>query len=284
MGQPRCLGPLASEDGVGGPRRGPTELGRRDPTHTTFDARLLEDRLGELGPRAVALRGHMPDPLWQLEQVACRLGEMAYERGASALVVDDRDFLALGSEGEHRADKVLPGPPEEPGAADDPAGPHLALALELRAPVHGEWARLVRLDVGLTFATVEDVIGREVDDRRTERDDVPRPGDVHPLGALRVGFRPVHVRPGRRVQHEARLDFDRGLRDVELVARACVSLGEDLGEGSAELPAGPGDQDAAWSRSDRIGDFVLQRSTTRGSSQGTSCSSGSAGSYSSVTW
>ena len=51
---------------------------------------------------------------------------------------------------------------------------------------------------------------------------------------------------------------------------------------AAELAAGAGDQ-VPLSRSDRIGDRVLQTSTTRGSSHGTPCSSGSAGSYSSVT-
>ena len=41
---------------------------------------------------------------------------------------------------------------------------------------------------------------------------------------------------------------------------------------------------AARSRSERIGDSVLQRCFTRGSDQQTPYSSGSSGSYSSVTW
>ncbi len=86
------------------------------------------------------------------------------------------------------------------------------------------------------------------------------------------------------MQNEARPEVERRSGDVELAARARVRIGKDLGERDAELAAGARDQDAAWSRSDRIGDLVLQRSTTRGSSQGTPCSSGSAGSYSSVTW
>jgi hypothetical protein len=86
------------------------------------------------------------------------------------------------------------------------------------------------------------------------------------------------------VQHEARLEVERALRDVELTARERLGLGEDLDERSTELPARARDQGEAWSRSDRIGDLVLQSSATRGSSHGTSCSSGSAGSYSSVTW
>ena len=59
--------------------------------------------------------------------------------------------------------------------------------------------------------------------------------------------------------------------------------GEGLGERAAELAVRAGDQDAA-SRSDRTGDCVLQRCLMRGSFHGIPCSSGSAGSYSSVTW
>ena len=61
-----------------------------------------------------------------------------------------------------------------------------------------------------------------------------------------------------------------------------VVSGERLRERGAELPASAGYEDA--SRRDRMGDCVLQRWWTRGSSHGTSCSSGSEGSYSSVTW
>ena len=53
-------------------------------------------------------------------------------------------------------------------------------------------------------------------------------------------------------------------------------------ERGAQLAAGPRYEDA--SRSERIGLSVLHRCLTRGSSQGTPCSSGSAGSYSRVTW
>jgi len=73
-------------------------------------------------------------------------------------------------------------------------------------------------------------------------------------------------------------------RDVQLQAAERVCVGERFGESRPQLPAGAGDQDASVSLADRIGDEVLQRCRTRGSSQETPCSSGSAGSYSSVTW
>ncbi len=49
--QARRLGPLAAEHRVGGPRRRAPELRRRDPPHARVEPGLLEDRLGELGPR-----------------------------------------------------------------------------------------------------------------------------------------------------------------------------------------------------------------------------------------
>ena len=72
-------------------------------------------------------------------------------------------------------------------------------------------------------------------------------------------------------------------RDVEVSAGSRVGLRKGLPQRGAELAARAGDQETA-SRSDRIGDSVLQRCTTRGSFHGTSCSSGSSRSYSSVTW
>ena len=78
------------------------------------------------------------------------------------------------------------------------------------------------------------------------------------------------------------------VRDVPVAVaeRDDVVDRERLDERVAELPAGAGYDDAAaaLSRLDRIGDLVLQRCLTRQSSHGISCSSGSCGSYSSVTW
>ena len=84
------------------------------------------------------------------------------------------------------------------------------------------------------------------------------------------------------MEDEIRLDRER-LGDVQVGAPARVCLRKGLAQRGAELAAGAGDQVTA-SRSDRIGDFVLQRSATRGSFHATPCSSGSAASYSSVTW
>ena len=72
-------------------------------------------------------------------------------------------------------------------------------------------------------------------------------------------------------------------RPSRAVEREDVVVGERARERVAELAARARDQDAA-SRGERIGFVVLHRCVTRGSFQGMPCSSGSPGSYSSVTW
>ena len=118
-----------------------------------------------------------------------------------------------------------------------------------------------------------------------------RPADVHGGSTLRVVLGAVDVGPRRRVQNEVDLasrsrvrqrpgDVPVGAREREdVVVRECPL------ERAAELAAGARDQDStAASRADRIGVLELHRDATRGSFQGTVCSSGSAGSYSAVTW
>ena len=72
---------------------------------------------------------------------------------------------------------------------------------------------------------------------------------------------------------------------VGVAERDDVLVRECVLQGAAELAARARDQDAtAASRADRIGVLVLHRCATRGSFQGIVSSSGSAGSYSAVTW
>src|SRR4051794_14446692 len=70
--EPRGAGALAAQDGVRGPRRRAAELRRRDRPDAAREAGLLEDRLGELGPAAVALGSHVPHALGQLDELARR--------------------------------------------------------------------------------------------------------------------------------------------------------------------------------------------------------------------
>jgi len=113
---------------------------------------------------------------------------------------------------------------------------------------------------------------------------VGRAAEVDRRRLLGMLFGPVDVRPGGGVQDEVGMFELRGRRelDVPLVAAEGTRLWKFVRQRAAELPGGAGDQDPL-SRSERIGDVVLQRWRTRGSSHAMPCSSGSAGSYSSVT-
>src|SRR4029077_194252 len=110
--------------------------------------------------------------------------------------------------------------------------------------------------------------------------------DVDRRRVLRIGFGSVDIRPGGCVEDEleARQPWWRQ-RHVPVVAFECDHLvaRESLDERAPELPTGPGYEQAAASRGETIGVVVLHRCATRSSAQHTPCSSGSAGSYSSVT-
>src|SRR5438552_12571726 len=118
---------LAAEDRVRRSRSRTAELLSRDRHHLAVDPSLAEDLAGEAGPRALALGGHVPDALRQLQQLPCRLREMSHEGRAADLVVDDANLVALAPELAHCLDEVPSAPAEEPRAAGDPAVPDLPL-------------------------------------------------------------------------------------------------------------------------------------------------------------
>jgi hypothetical protein len=192
---------------------------------------------------------------------------MSDVRRRAALVVDHRDLVTIAREFEHRADEVLARRPIEPGRADDPGVlARRTFTVQLRAPVGRERIRCVRLDVRLVLAAVENVVRRVVDEGRPELRDVPRAADVYRRRPLRVVLRPVHVRPRSCVQDETgRVERWRRKRNVPVGVRQADGVRKLRRERAAQLAAGAGDQDPPASRSDRIGDLVLQRSTTRGS-------------------
>ncbi len=114
---------------------------------------------------------------------------------------------------------------------------------------------------------------------------MPRATDVDRRRALRIVLGAVDVRPRRRVEKKVGLDRRRrqGHVPVGMGERGDAVFRERLLQRASELAARSRDQDASLSRSDRIGDWTLQRWATRGSFQGMPCSSGSAPSYSSLT-
>src|SRR5829696_2294703 len=152
---------LAAQDRIRRTGGAGAEVAGRDPPDAARDARLLEDRLRELGPGAVARGRDVVDAERALEDRPRRVGEVRDVGRATALIVDDSDLVALGAEPQHRAQEVVPRRPEQPRAAHDPrlvAG--RSLAVQLRAPVGVEGRRRVRLDVRLALRPVEDVVRR----------------------------------------------------------------------------------------------------------------------------
>ena len=111
------------------------------------------------------------------------------------------------------------------------------------------------------------------------------PTDVHRSGLLRLVLGAVDVGPRRGVQDEVGCEpGGAGCVTSQSVRVRPRAVGKGLEQRVPELPAAPGYEHAAASRGERIGVCVLHRCLTRGSSQQSPCSSGSAGSYSRVTW
>src|SRR5512133_985034 len=86
---------LAAQNRIRRPLRGPSELGARDAAHPSVQAGFREDRLGELGPGCITFRGKVPDAKRPLQQLTRRSRQMADVRRGGALVVDNRDLVAL---------------------------------------------------------------------------------------------------------------------------------------------------------------------------------------------
>jgi hypothetical protein len=163
-------------------RRRAAELRARDPPHARVDCRLREDRLGELGPRAVAAAASARR---RTDARAARSSprEMADVRRRRALVVDDRDLVPLAPRRSIVVTKFVRARRRARRARRSTRAPGRALAVQLRAAVRGQRARRIGLDVRLALRAVEDVIGRVVDERRAELRCMTRAADVHGAAA-----------------------------------------------------------------------------------------------------
>src|SRR5207237_3418548 len=90
--------------------------------------------------------------------------------GTAALVRDDLQDRPLGREPQHRFYEICPEGPVHPGGAQNDITrrrrPHGALAGLLAAPVDVDRVRRILFVIGFTFAPVEYVVGRQVNERR----------------------------------------------------------------------------------------------------------------------
>jgi hypothetical protein len=114
VGQARDVRMLTPQHGIGRARRRPSELLRRDAPHPATHTGLVEDRLGELGPCAVAFGREVTGALGPIEHVPDSRGQVADVGRRATLVVDDSDLVPLGAESQHGPYEVVPGRAEEP--------------------------------------------------------------------------------------------------------------------------------------------------------------------------
>ena len=283
----RALRALAAQHRVRRPRRRAAQLRGRDPRDAAVEARLLEDRLARTRPTCTRRRRR---------RGRCRTAARAARASPRR---DGRRRSASRAGRRRRAPRPARAPsrsivrtklwPVQPKSHDDADDPALAAPRARRrassARSTDSGLRLVRLDVRLALRPVEDVVGREVDDRRAERR--RRCACRRRSRAPRRPGRPRRRRRRSRRPRAARgrVSSESGCGDVELRARRARPPPETpRASARAELAAGAGDQDAACPAPRGSAIRCSRGGATRGSSHGTPCSSGSAGSYSSVTW
>ena len=166
----RRAGSLAAQDGVRRPRRRTLELRGRDAPHARVEARLLEDRLREVGPRAVAVRGDVPEARAGGPRRRARAWPRRDGRRRSGLPRWSSTTATSSRSAPSRSivrRKLCPVEPKSQEVRTTHASvTGCRLAVELRPAVRGQRVRPVRLDVRRALAPVEDVVGRVRHERR----------------------------------------------------------------------------------------------------------------------
>ena len=98
-----------------------------------------------------------------------RAGEIGGSGGAAALIGDHPQPAGLARRCQHGADEILPRRRVHPGRSQHDrtgaAGEHRLLAGKLSAAIDAGRARGIGLDIGRTLGAVEDVVGRDMDER-----------------------------------------------------------------------------------------------------------------------
>ena len=198
----RCAAPSTPGRGAGAPNSA-----RRDPADAAVEARLLEDRLREVGPRAVAGGGDVVDAERQLDDARAspprgarrRSGSRAGRRRPRPRRARRRAAASCGRSCAPSRRRATTSARSTPARRPRPRRA-ASSARTRRAGSARPTRRTARA------SPVEDVVGRERDERRAELGDVLRAADVDRRRALRVVLGAVDVRPGRRVQDELQVD------------------------------------------------------------------------------
>ena len=105
------------------------------------------------------------------EQCDQSVGEIERAARIADLIVDDGKFIALARKPHDGLDEIVTERAVEPGGADDQmigrGGANLLLADQLAPPVGAGRSGRVVLAIGALADAIEDIIGRDVDDRNT---------------------------------------------------------------------------------------------------------------------
>ena len=265
---------------------------RRTRQSTPASAKIAS---AKLGPRAVARCGEVPDPTRPIlvDELAHAERQMPDEGRAAALVVDDvRPRRARRRAGASSARSCGRSARRATSCARSrrstrPRPRRAASCARTRRAGSG---RPTRRTARPCDRRRRSRTRRRRAARRARRRSPFRPRSPRPPPAGRPPRRRHPSRPPCAGRGRARLVTALSLggfvtSQSSRLERDEIVVRERVLERAAELAAGARDQDAtAASRADRVGVLVLHSPTTRGSFQGIVCSSGSAGSYSAVTW
>ncbi len=181
--------------------------------------------------------------------------------GRTAMLVGhDPKAVFFAREPQHGFQEVVAERPEHPGGAQNDMPlrhrAHPGLALRLSFTVDAKRRKAVGFDIGLGFGSVEDIIGRDMDDRcagrRRDASDDPRPFCIDRRGHRRFALRFIDRCIGGRIEDEMwrhgrhRARDGGGVGDVSFATgdpdRLYSSISGGLQDFAAELPGGAENQ------------------------------------------
>ena len=156
--------------------------------------------------------------------------------GRANLIVNHSQILALPRAPEDGANEVLSEGPEQPRYPHNPGvleHPDVVFPLQLALAIRVDRVRVIRLNVGRVFLTVEHVVGAHVEQARarlaTGQRDVTRSLPVHAESKVRLLFAIVDRREGCGMNDH--IDAVEGA----IEAFAVADIPDEVTEGRVEL-------------------------------------------------
>ena len=197
-----------------------------------------------------------------------RLGDEARPGGCADLVRHHTQFLALGGQPQHRAQKVVAPRGEDPAGAQDEVirgdGGDRLFAGELAVAVGVDRTGRIVFFVGAVLAAVEYVVGRVMQQQGAAAPGLlreqPRRDGVDPLGQLGLGLGAINRRVGGGIDDHVGAQRGHcaaqglGVGKIHVVARPSDDAAEGhqrADEFPAHLPAGARYENGGHGRSPR---------------------------------